>query len=36
MALFELNLRSNALNTNTSVWVCFPEQTGFDKMNGLP
>ncbi len=36
MALFELNLRSNALNTNTSVWVCFPEQTGMDKMRGLP
>ena len=36
MALIELTMRSNALNTNTTVCVCFPEETGADRMRMLP
>ncbi len=36
MALFELTLRSNALNTNTSVWVCYPEMAGHEQKMGKP
>ncbi len=32
MALIELTLSSRTLNAVTNVWVCFPEQTGADKL----
>ena len=36
MALMNMQLRSASLNMNTTVNVCFPEMTGFEKMKGQP